>query len=154
MAWTSDRDTWQKNNVSTTIGAPCQELLLGNDTENVLSKLPFLKAQLKDKWNTIPAARLSGLAPTFQGGPIDLCEVDGVWSPTLQAAHQRAIPIMASVTGRRGVAKPFEHGTSKPQEARVEHSAFVGLATVDRKLLTNITDGNGSWSEMDWNVNR
>jgi len=153
-AWTSGRDTWQKNRVSTTMGAPCQELLLGNDTENVLSKRPSLKAQLKKKWNAIPAARLSGLAPTFHGGSIDLCDVNGVWSPTLQAAHQGAIPIMASLTGSRGIVKPYVHGTLSPQEAKVEHSAFGRLETVDKKLLTNITDGRGNWREMDWNSNR
>ena len=111
-------------------------------------KDPSLKVQLEEKWNAIPAARLSGLAPTFHGGPIDLCEVNGVWSPTLQAAHQGAIPIMASLTGSRGIVKPFVHGTLSPQEAKVEHSAFGGLETADKKRLTNITDVKGNWREM------
>ena len=136
------------------MGAPCQELLLGNDTESMLLKIPSLKVQLKEKWNAIPAARLSGLAPTFHGGPIDLCEVNGVWSPTLQAAHQGAIPITASLTGSRGMVKPFGYGTLPPQEAKVEHSALDGLETADKKRLTNITDAKGNWREMDWNSNR
>ena len=57
--------------------------------------------------------QFSGLAPTWQGGPVDRCVIDGTWNPQQHLLHGWPIPMMSGAPGSRGVPESWPHTNSQ-----------------------------------------
>ena len=77
--------------------------------ETFRSKLPEYVGELNEAFNKIPMGQVSGLAPTWQGGPFDKCIIDGSWNPQQQALHGGPIPMMSGAPGSRGMPEKWPH---------------------------------------------
>ena len=77
--------------------------------ETFRRELPEYLVELNDAFNKIPLGQISGLAPTWQGGPVDRCVIDGTWNPQQQALHGGPIPMMSGAPGSRGVPEKWPH---------------------------------------------
>ena len=73
------------------------------------SKLPEYIEKLNEAFNLIPMGQVSGLAPTWQGGPFDQCIIEGEWNPQQQALHGGPIPMMSGAPGSRGKPETWPH---------------------------------------------
>jgi len=82
--------------------------------EKSLALLPEYKKELGAKWNSIGTTRPSGLAPIFEGGPLDDAVRDGAWQPDLQI-H---MPTAGGFPGSRGHRLVWPHGLSSNVASR------------------------------------
>ena len=113
------------------LNTPCQfhKFSTGLLGELFETSLPKYLQEMRSKWGEIQCTRVSGLAPTFEGGPIDDCVRQGSWCEEQQLAHGGPIPFLSCSKGRRGATQQL--GLTFRSTPRLGHR----LATVAMKPL-------------------
>ena len=90
---------------------PCSAFSFGNEVLDSFFKdtLPEYVKQLSSVWSQIEETRISGLMSMSSGGPIDDCNIGGVWDPALQLAHGGPLPFLSCAKDSRGTPEvwPF-----------------------------------------------
>ena len=85
--------------------APFSGQLEDEVIRKALAKLPETIAEATEAWKSIDAVRSTGLAPTFDEGPLDDAVRNGVWRPELQVR----MPTAGGLPGSRGLKKVWQY---------------------------------------------
>ena len=93
--------------------APFSGALKEDIIRQALAKLPEAKDELREAWLAIDAARNSGLAPTFDDGPLDDAMRQGVWHPELQVK----MPTASGLPGSKGQTVMWKHSKAETNNA-------------------------------------
>ena len=90
---------------------PCSDREFSHDIlkDLFVNKLPKYLATLSTQWEETSNEQISGLAPTWSGGPIDPCIEDGAWSMEKHRQHVGHIPILGGLPGSKGRGKIATH---------------------------------------------
>ena len=86
--------------------APFSGQLEEEAVNEAMARLPESIEELRWKWNSIEVTRVSGLVPTFEGGPLDDCVRDDVWQPSLQTP----MPTVLGLPGSKGLIQKCPYG--------------------------------------------
>ncbi len=108
---------------------------------------------MRNKWEDIRCTTVSGLAPTFEGGPLDDCVRAGAWSSQQQRAHGGPIPFMSGAAGSRGVKQewPYSHASATKW---TQTGYGIYSSSMKREVGTAINYANEDCYGMDWGVGR
>ena len=96
-----------------------------------LAKLPETKKELREVWISIQTARLSGLAPTFDNGPLDDAIRNGEWRPELQSA----MPTAGGLPGSKGVKVPWRYSSLGSNQTGNTHPKGVEVKPSVKRLI-------------------
>ena len=72
-------DPFQNHGLAANFIAPYSGSLSRGAIDKSLALLLEYKKEIEAKWNSIGTTRSSGLAPIFEGAPLDDAVRDGVW---------------------------------------------------------------------------
>ena len=138
---------------------PCQFQKISQSVISDLfqNSLPSYIQDMRNKWGEIRCTKVSGLAPTSEGGPLDDCIRSGAWIPEQQLAHGGPIPFLSGSAGSRGVKQQWPyHQASTASWSNVGHGIYHKSA-----LHTAATGGKwgnslygNDFHNMDWTVGR
>jgi len=109
------------NGITDKFRTPCHGINFTEETitELIKEKLPKMLSAMGEAWADIPSGYVTGLAPLSQGGPIDECKKEGVWSAERQAAHGGPIPFLSGASESRGIPETWPYavgGNTAPKE--------------------------------------
>ena len=102
--------------------SPCANFNFSKEVlrDTFQKKLPGYILELNEAFSKVNGANVSGLAPTWFGGPIDDCVIDGVWEPSLQRMHGGTIPMTVGAQGSHGVPEQWPHPSPTWKENAAE----------------------------------
>ena len=144
-----------KKHFITGLRTPCQQINFNTSAIANLfqNSLPQYITDMRSKWEDIRCTTVSGLAPTYEGGPLDDCTVAGAWCSQQQRAHGGPIPFMSGAAGSNGVQQdwPYSHASATSWT-----QTGYGMYCSSRKgeVGTAISFANEDCHDMDWGVGR
>ena len=139
------------------LNTPCQfhKFSTGLLGELFETSLPKYLQEMRSKWGEIQCTRVSGLAPTFEGGPVDDCVRQGSWCEQQQLAHGGPIPFLSCSKGSRGVIQPWPYFQQQTKSwTQVGHGRYEPTQGQNFLNLHEQAFHAEDYHDMDWAVGR